>query len=385
MTIKDDLLSAGVKPNAGLDDSYEIGPEGGVLRFNHNESAVDDWDFILNIHNLDPAKYMVVEPVKMRAWQSGGVWQYHYTCGIVPRSAARLPSEELKYFDKRVLAARKKVAEVPVGDTHLVAIWGDEQFGKADGDGLGGTIDRIVGYIGQVQDIQHEIKAAKLWTPSLGDIIENCDGHYAMQAFTAQANMREQMNLARRLLFQATSEWSKDFNEIEVPVVGGNHGEVRRLVGGDGKAFTDFGDNFDVLVWETIMDMLSVNPDAYGHVSFNLPHTELDKTFDLNGLRTTIVHGHQFGRKADQFSKAREWWKGQMEGWLPAMQSKLLINGHFHNFQAAELGERTWIQIPAKDGGSDWIRNSYGLNANPGMLVTSVTNGKWDRWVRILS
>jgi predicted phosphodiesterase len=216
-----------------------------------------------------------------------------------------------------------------------------------------------------------------IYVAGVGDMIEGCDNHYAMQCFTVELNRRDQVKLARRLSAEVIRAASKLAERVVVVAVGGNHGENRA----NGKAFTDFADNDDVAMFEQIAEAFAENPDAYGHVSFVIPNDELTVTLDVCGTLVTWAHGHQFGGGATAEKKARSWLADQALGKHAPGDCDLLISGHYHHLCVAQWGAVGWVQVPALDGGSDWWRNLNGQHSPPGVaslvVGSSVSAAGW--------
>jgi hypothetical protein len=349
----------------------------------------DDWDDLLRVWDLDPAKYEVVEPVQYRAWDSnmgeGNVQRmYYYRATIRTRILGERADVDALINEIKRHKPVKRVARP--GDKAFAVIIADPQIGKNDGDGTAGTVRRIENAIDRVTDRYKELRRigrglGQLHVLFLGDLFENCDGYYAQQAFRVELNRRDQEKLGRRLFVSMFQHWSPDFERVVGAAVGGNHGENRR----EGQSFTDFADNADVGVIEQVAEVLGANPERYGHVNFVLPNHELDVTLDIAGTITTLVHGHQFGGKkriktpATQVGdKALNWWASQAHGMRPAGESTLLLSGHFHHFLVTQEGAKTHMQAPALDGGSEWYTNRSGQDSPAGVLTMTIGPDGWD-------
>jgi predicted phosphodiesterase len=189
-----------------------------------------------------------------------------------------------------------------------------------------------------------------------------------MQTFSVELNYRDQMKMARRLIAQALRTWAPGFDQVIVAAVGGNHGENRL----DGKAFTSFSDNADVAIFETLEEVFAENPDAFSHMSFVIPDDRLDLTLDVKGTITALAHGHQAGKGSTAAQKLDNWWMGQAHGMQPAGDASLLLSGHFHHLSVTQSGQKTHIQCPALEGGSDWWRNVTGQRSAPGLLTLTI-------------
>ena len=200
-------------------------------------------------------------------------------------------------------------------------------------------------------------------------MIENCDGHYPMQTHTAEYDLRRQLMITRRLLAKAIKLWSKDFDNVVVACVPGNHGENRK----DGKAYTTFGDNFDVTLFDNLQELFAENK-AYDHVNFVIPDNDLWMTLNVSGKIIGLAHGHQFrtgGRYSHQ--KAINWLSNQAFGMTDMGDVDILISGHFHHLFIINEGKRVLMQCLSMDGGSDWFENLSGKKSFSGTLTFSVS------------
>jgi predicted phosphodiesterase len=340
----------------------------------------DNWDDLLKVWDLDPAVYEVVEPVQFRAWDAaigdGKVQRMYYYRATI-RSRVRRNAVDMAELIREVKRHKPRKVSPPTGDSAFVVPISDLQLGKPDGDGTEGTAKRFRDGIALVKARYTELRRIgrtfdTLVVAGLGDIIESCDGHYAMQAYGVELNRRYQSKLARSLIKDALKEWAPDFEKVVVPAVGGNHGENRK----DGKAFTDFADNEDVAIFEEVAEAFAENPATYGHVSFVIPDDALTLTLNVGGTIVGFAHGHQAkggGSKGKPHTKVGEWWKGQIAGRQPIGDADVLVSGHFHYLALERDGLRTHLQVPAMDGGSTWFLNTSGKETIPG-FATFVVN-----------
>lgn len=344
------------------------------------ESLIVGW-------GLDPKLWRIVGPLNCRRWESvvairddagkvidaKKVWLYYYKANL-----ERIDPVRAADFERMVEEIRSHVPvpqAPPSGDDAFCVFIADAQVGKPDGDGVAGTVTRFLAGIDRVEERISELRQigrglGVLYVFGMGDLIESCDGHYAQQTFRAEADLREQINIVRRLILKALERWAPLFKRVIVAAVGGNHGENRR----DGKSFTTFADNHDVAIFDALHDVLSMNPDAYGHVRFVIPKDDLTLTLDVAGTIVGITHGHVAGKGGGSFpaKKMNDWWMKQAHGRQPVGDASLLFTAHYHHLLISESGKKTHIQCPAMEGGSDWWRNQSGQESRPGMLTVRI-------------
>jgi predicted phosphodiesterase len=344
-----------------------LGDHGTVVSDPGPASQEADWDQILRQWNLDPAHFQVVEPVLFNTW--GGVdgqQNKQWKAKVVRRTTALVDLEPLIKE-----ALKKKPSKRDFGgEGSLNVVLADWQIGKADGDGLEGTIQRVINAREALIERLKELRRAGrpigklnvLWT---GDSIEACVGHYPSQTFAVELDRRDQVKVTRRLLTDSLMAWSKYFDDILVAAVGGNHGENRQ----NGKAFTGSHDNDDLAVVEQVAEILAANPDAFGHVKFAVARDSLTCVVPSAGWILGLTHGHVAGGSGNAENKLRNWWQRQAGGRQPIGDSDVLVTGHYHHLRVADWGGCVWLQAPALDGGSEYWRVAMGEQSQAGMLT----------------
>jgi hypothetical protein len=366
----------GYEPGALLDENGEgfiiptPRPLDGVARPDN-----EPWDDHVRKAGLDPLLVEVVPPIEVRTWDAAiGAGQVqtmvYFKARIRARQSKTVDPELMAWILKWKPTKPKDSIEV---DATFVVAWSDWQIGKGDGDGTDGTIRRILDGFDQTVDALKRSGTNRVLVASLGDLLEGCSGHYAQQTFRTDRTLRDQENTVRRLAVAGIKVLADAAVDVVVMPVGGNHGEVRQ----DGKSFTDFSDNFDVGVYEPIIDQLTENP-RFDHVSFHVPRADLTQTIDLHGTIVGLFHGHQAKRGASVPQKVDNWLAGQMKSRHPVGDADILLNGHYHFLIVRHTGPRTHIQVPAVDGGSEWFDNTMGGGEPAGTVVFTVDADGWD-------
>ena len=345
------------------------------------------WDIYLAELGFDPKEFEIIEPFEVRTWTAnmgaGETEQfYYYKAKIISKNPISSKDFDYKNLLKEIKAYNGQPQKI-AGNSSFVVCLSDWQMGKRDGDGTQGIVKRIEQMIpdvtARIKDLKKNgVDLANLYVFGLGDIVEGCDGFYPMQEFSVEYDLRRQKMIARRLLIKAIKTWAPLFKNVVVACVPGNHGENRK----NGKAFTSFGDNFDVSLFYEAQEILSENP-AFKKIKFIIPENELWITLDVSGTIIGLAHGHQFrtgGRYSHQ--KAVAWLSGQAFGMTDVGDSDILISGHFHHLFVVNEGKRTLMQCPSVDGGSEWFENMTGKTSYSGTLTFSITPGKtqlpWD-------
>lgn len=333
------------------------------------------WAELIADWGLDPNVTEVVPgTVQVRGWDAnvgGGELKRlrYYRATLRPRQA----TEDRADIDElcRLIESRKpyKTVVTDTGERALVVCVSDWQMGKGEGGGVEDTVARIGSAIDQLPARIRALKkigrpVSSVYFLCMGDLVEQCSGHYDMQAFTVELDRREQMRLVRRLLIRAVDTVAGLTDRVVLAAVPGNHGENRR----DGKAYTSWTDNDDLAVVEQVAEVLAANPDRYGHVATVLAD-DLTLVLDIAGTPVGLAHGHQMRGSGHPAGRVHKWWEGQALGRQPVADAQVLITGHLHHLLVAETSGRTHMQCPAMDGGSAWWTSTTGQHSPSGMLT----------------
>ena len=343
-----------------------------------DSSEPPDWAEILEEFRLDPARWQVdSDSVNVRTWDAavgaGEVRRFFYfKADVRPRQSS--DSVDVDGLMKVIARHRfKRPVEVDT-DVALVVCLADWQTG---GDDPVAFTESVLAMKNRVVERIKTVQPQRLVVVGMGDMIEGCDGHYAMQTFQTGASglngRRDQMKLARRLLVDLVQEWARHVPEMVVSAVPGNHGENRK----NGKAFTTFEDNDDIAVFEQTAEIFGANPETYGHVRFVLPDEDMCLTLDVYGTVVGFIHGHQARRGATPQQKLLNWWMRKGYADHPVGDAHVLVSGHFHTLQVAQDGTRTWFQCPAM-AQSRWWEESGGARTATGTLTFTIGGDGWD-------
>jgi len=349
------------------------------------DGCPDDWTPLLEHYGLDERYEIDGNSVQFTAWDG---WkrgdqgedavscvQYSYKAKVRLKQPGRDPDYDALLKEIRGHKPKKPAAG---GSATMIVGLADWQLGKRDGDGTEGIVHRALLLADKLPRRVKALRAQNvqlgtLIVAGMGDLVEGCEGHYPMQSFSVELDRRQQVKVARRLLVKLLTAWAPLFERVIVPCVPGNHGENRS----NGKAYTSFGDNDDVAVFEQVAEILAEN-DAYANVSFVIPESELTVTLDCSGTVVGFAHGHQATRGNSIPQKVEAWWKGQQHGRHPIGDADLLLTAHYHHFAAKADAGRTWLQCPTIDGGSEWFEHQSGSRTTPGTLSLVVGDGGWN-------
>ena len=337
------------------------------------------WDELIADWKLDPSTTEVVPgTIQVRGWDAnvggGEIKRLRYYRATLRSRITNQDRADIESLCQIALAKKpRKPVEVGLEDVSLVVPLSDWQIGKGEGGGSPASVERIASAIDMMADKVRDMKRkgrepGAIYLLGMGDTVEQCDGHYPMQAFSTDLDRREQKRVARRLWLRAVDVAAGLAPRVVMAGVPGNHGENRK----DGKAFTTWTDNDDLAVIEEVAEITQANPERYGHCTAVLAR-DLTLVLGVSGINVGMAHGHQFGRGAGHAAgKAEKWWTGQIMGRQPVAEADILITGHLHHLVVAESTGRTHIQCPAQDGGSYWWTAQTGSHSPAGQLMFGV-------------
>lgn len=304
------------------------------------------------------------------------VWRYRFA--VEPDATAG--GDNLDELVAGILKAKppKPVKGKGVPATQVI-MWSDWQLMKAAGDGIQGTVDRVRRSWGSTLDAKREWAYAGFDINDLvivgnGDMVEGCE-IFPNQAYELQGDMRDQRNIARRLIVGGVKHLAPHYATVRGSVVGGNHGENRQ----NGRRVNRH-DNSDAEVFESSADVLAENPEAFGHVTWQIPRDELSATIDVRDWVLGHQHGHLAGGSGSPEAKLRGWYEKQAGAKRPVGESHILCTSHYHHPRMACWGADDrckagclWVQNAALDGGSAYFRDMMGNESAPSLTTFLVS------------
>ena len=352
----------------------ELGPEGGFVvstprQVGNQPEAAD----ILNEFDLDPDQWTVTG-VRRSRWQKyDGDWLEAYRLTVVPAGASQREDKDLAQLIEQVAKWRpSKGVKTTHGDLAHVWAFSDEQLGKKQGDrGTDGTVQRILDVTnGAVQRYKDLRKLGRnlgtVVIASLGDHVEggtSQGGRLRGQA-ASDLGVTQQVRLARRLLLaRVKAAVSTGAENVVVAVINGNHDEETRQVAADAT------DGWNVDIAASVQDICAENPEL-AHVQFRYPEANAQTlTVNVCGHLLGLFHGHQVRGDVVKYLSQ------QSVGQTSLGSADTWLSGHYHHLAIKDIGHRLWAQATTLDPGSDWFRDSAGLDSHAGLLTLTIGAG----------
>lgn len=331
------------------------------------ENPPTDYTELLEQFGYDPTQVRIVGHPRTSRWQTYDErWLTSYRFNIAPVS----PLVDMGSFADVVKQARV-VRRQATGPHWFVFQAGDHQLGKISRDGS--TEQIVQRYVQSVEAAKREFAALKnrgiegIQVSIPGDCIEGNQSQGGRnQGYLTKETITEQVLIFQRLLMYTVEEFAPLAEQVKVTVVGGNHDDAQRDLN------TVPGNNWATTAATLVHDRLGDNPLAFGHVQVLVP----DKwsgamTVPIGDTVVTVVHGHQW-----RPGQGMKWWSGQALGNLPPGGSQILQCGHYHSWEIETTADRTLIQSPTFDCGSDWYREKTGATGRRGALTYLLKSGE---------
>lgn len=327
---------------------------------------------LLKNAGFDPLEWSVTGPIRHSTWEA------QTPVGIQELTSFRFNVQRIfpstSNIEELIKSVRRRKTEpkpgVGAGTFHLAN--GDYQFGKTDGDGSAGTLDRV---IQSIDNATAEFRQSRKRTTAfghiafMGDCLEGFVSGGGSRAWRTELTLTEQLRLTRRVFLYAIDQFAPLTERLTVVSVPGNHDEAVRTPG-----MTTYDDSFAVDALVAVTDAMALNPAVYGHVETFVPRKdELGVTLDVNGTVLHHYHGHQHRQ-----GKHWDWWQGSAfdRRYPDLYQADIAVSAHGHRFQLETKGDRTWIMTPAQEQESTWWRHRTGDRGAPGALIFTTEGGR---------
>jgi hypothetical protein len=308
---------------------------------------------------FDPELYEVVGTPRTSRWQKyDGDWLTSYRFHFRVKN----PGADLKLLWSR--AKPPKPAKLDTNRCTIVVGWSDTQTGKTGARGnTTDLVERIAAKQSALVSFIKKHKPEHAIFLNVGDSIEGFE-NTGGQLFTNDLSLMEQVDLEATFQWETLKLLAKHTGKVTAAAVGSNHCQWRKGKDRLGNPLDDWGIHIQRqlarLAQETNQPIKFLEPQPYDE-SLAIPIYD-----EVIGL----AHGHQANRP----EMIPNWWRGQSHGDQSVAEATILNTGHFHHLRIMETGRkngrsRWWIQMPTLDNGSDWYRQRYGDDSDPGLAV----------------
>jgi predicted phosphodiesterase len=374
----------------GWEPGYEWNGSTGHISTGPVGERPKTWDEFIRDAGLNPDEVEVEEPVQVRGWDLASleavknpdydpedpdspeflqkpIRAHYYRLTVRRRTAALVDIAELVKAVKRKSSQASRKAPPEIIDAAYLVALGDLQLGKMDGDGVEGTTERFLTKTTEaVARYKRIAKGSTVYLTHLGDCIEGFVSQGGANTWRTTLTVTEQVRLYRWLLMEQVKAFAAVAPKVVVVGVPGNHDEANRPL-------HTYGDSWAIEALSAVKDVFALAGN-YEHVSFIAPaRDELTVTLDVCGTIVGMAHGHQW-RPGQHVN----WWAKQAHGRQAVGDAHLLLAGHLHHLRIEQTGsDKTFLQVPALESGSQWWKHRTGEWGQPGIVTAVVGGGTW--------
>ncbi|WP_288833693.1 hypothetical protein [uncultured Corynebacterium sp.] len=201
-----------------------------------------------------------------------------------------------------------------------------------------------------------------------GDLIEGYVSQGGRNISETDLTLTEQIRVTQNLVTKTIQMCLEHAPQVVVSVCPGNHGETTRVQG------RPMGDSHDIQIVASVQQAFELA--GKDEVTFYYPEPNRgDVTYKAGDDVFTLVHGHKFG--GGKMSGAKKWWAGQVMNDRPAAASSVLLAGHFHGFEVANVTARKWVVFgPSLETESTWFANQSGATSRSGVVCFDMIDGE---------
>lgn len=299
------------------------------------------------------------------------VWRYHFKVVPLRAGAWEIPKNLSAFIKSRRTAPKPRGIQLPHAEIVNLA---DMQIGKRDE--RGGTDEFLARFFGCMADVVKRIKASKPAVIVLAELGDGCENFMNTpdQAYSNDRNLIEQLDLHSMCLTYAATELAKLAPRLIVVGVPSNHMEAQRVAGKPvGGPTNDYG----LLALSQLKRAFSLNPKAFGHVEFAWPDEHsVSIVLDVAGTNVMFSHGH-YSRGAGAADNVPKWLANQFAAEADYHAAQIVFTGHYHHIRIQQIiGGRWWLQCPALDNGSAWLKRVNGQGgSDAGILCVRIDAG----------
>lgn len=380
------------KADTTFDDAGQV--SGGEFIDVQTEAPAGDWTHIFQRFNLNPADFTIVDDtVRCSTWQQSKALDdgtrdvvnlYSYRARFQRKNPGALTEADYAAAQTRLRAYKlpRRIPGCGLGEPVAAVLnLADMQLHKPDGDGLKGTLDRLMCGLENFEDYTARMRAGgrnidELVMVNNGDPFEGVSGNYANQNHTVHTGLREQMNTVLDVWETYSRELFPQFDKGQFVTVHCNHTQFGRQ-GGAKDSLTGDADTGSAFLAEALQRILKGRPE-FDHVRFTIPDDQMNVYTEAAGVPLGFNHGHKIpGNGADGFEK---WLNGQVRGDELAYRVRVWITAHKHSLQFFDLGSASVFQCPSCDGGSKWMRDTSGRYSQSGILALLIGNHTSAGW-----
>lgn len=199
----------------------------------------------------------------------------------------------------------------------------------------------------------------------VGDIIDG-EQIYRTQAWNSELPVVKQVTFAADLIKNNLLTWAaKEFTNVFVHAVQGNHGEIR---GNGGDSAFHWQSNFDTLLANMLEFGCAELPNVHFDIGYDRIHIAKVKKFKVPGEhRFFMIHK---GPMTPQTAYGRS----RYGGWFQRFKPDAFLTGHYHNFSYNNFNGVPILQNGGLFGSADDYTMNLAFDGFPTQVLFSIAD-----------
>lgn len=199
----------------------------------------------------------------------------------------------------------------------------------------------------------------------VGDIIDG-EQIYSTQTWNSELPVVKQVTFAAELIKNRLLTWAaKEFTNVHVHGVQGNHGEVRES---GGESAFHWSTNFDVLLLNMLEFGCAELPNVIFDIGYDRIHIAKVKKFKVPGEhRFLMIHK---GPQTPQTAHGRS----RYGGWYQRFKYDAVLTGHYHNFGYDNFNGVPILRNGALFGSADDYTQNLAFDGFPEQTLFSIAD-----------
>lgn len=353
--------------------TLDLDGDTGTISVNSVPEQITDWTKLLEMWDLSPEHFEVIEPVAMSARDlANGQRLFSYRAKIRKvEPGANAVTERLTEWRDSLRGFTLPPRRPTVGSTYVIKI-ADPQIGKK------GTFEAIEnwqkGVVGHVERVKRlkcsGVPIDCILVAFLGDEHEGVANNYTNQPHTVEMNFSTQLEVdfdLRMWTIKYVRDAIDDIN-LKVSSVISNHGEFTR--NGSKEPVTSKGDNSSTMITRLVKRAFDGIP-GYKETEWLIADGEPAIVTELSGVKTYLSHGYiEKGRGTSPEARQVAAMNAQILGDpLGLGDVKVFLLAHYHHAWSRQDRNFTVFGAPALEAkqSSEWMMEQYGVWSEPGM------------------
>ena len=209
----------------------------------------------------------------------------------------------------------------------------------------------------------HEIEDVHIFL--VGDLIDG-EQIYRTQSWNSELPVVKQVQMAAKIIKDNLLNWaSKEFTNVYVHSVQGNHGEIRES-GGDSSFH--WQSNFDTFLANMLEFATADKPNIFWDIGYDRLHIARVKKYKTEGVHNFFMMHKLVNNPQTAAGRSK------LGGWYQRFKVDAFLSGHFHNFTYNNFNGIPSLQNGALFGSADDYTMNLSFDGFPCQVLFSIAD-----------